>query len=171
MPLKEKISSLYYAAPVAFSRPGDNPQFCGWLFGKFSSTLNGWVLRSDTELCQPIRGRYVKLWTNERACTVAEFICVMILKQNLSARALLSLCHPDSHTLIDQSEASILVTWSLSTNQRPVSWPRDHSGLIRGQHSPRCPAPPPAPGSAWSGWRPPAQICRSWCSEETGELS
>ena len=32
-----------------------------------------------------------------------------------------------------QSEANILVTWSLSTNERPVSGSRDHSWPMRGQ--------------------------------------
>ena len=34
-----------------------------------------------------------------------------------------------------QSEASIQVAWSLSTNQRPVSWSRDHSRPITGQYA------------------------------------
>ena len=41
---------------------------------------------------------------------------------------------PDHHHQLDQREASIQVTWSLSTNQRPVSRSHDHSRPIRCQH-------------------------------------
>ena len=39
-----------------------------------------------------------------------------------------------SVTSLDQSEASIQVTWSLSANQRPLSRSRDNSQPIRGQY-------------------------------------
>ena len=35
---------------------------------------------------------------------------------------------------LSQWEASIQVTWLLCTNERPVSWSRDHSGPMRGQY-------------------------------------
>ena len=42
--------------------------------------------------------------------------------------------YPGHMICIDQSEASIQVTWSVSTNQRPVSRLRDLSGPIRSQY-------------------------------------
>ena len=83
---------------------GDNPQICGWLFGKLLSTLNGWVTGLWWHL---VSGGAAWTWSaNQRpvsgasdqsetgAVGSAQFICVMILKQNLWVRALLSLCHP-----------------------------------------------------------------------------
>ena len=43
---------------------------------------------------------------------------------------------PESVITLSQSEASIMVTWSLLANQRPVSRSHDHSRPIRGWGSP-----------------------------------
>ena len=43
--------------------------------------------------------------------------------------------YPDHVITLDQWEASIQVTWSLWTNERPVSRSRDHSGPMRGGYS------------------------------------
>ena len=69
-------------------------------------------------------------------CSLPQLLTLISRHWALSPRLIRSLCPGPGHVItLDQSEAWIQAMWSLSSNQRPVSWYSDYSGPIRGQYS------------------------------------